>query len=287
MTLAYSLVILLFGNLTKIKLCLTFKMKLNLYQIDAFTDEIFKGNPACVVPLENWLPKQTLLSIAKENAVSETAFFIKKDKKFHLRWFTPEVEMDLCGHATLAAAHCLKSILDYKEDKIIFETISGELTVTFQKDFYSMDFPSRPPVISELPKVISEALNILPNEVYKSRDYLLVYQSEKEIKKIEINKQILDKINLGTGGVIVTSKGKECDFVSRYFTPKSSILEDPVTGSSHCSLVPFWANRLNKYSLKAKQLSERGGTLKCSLMRDRVMISGKATTYFQGKISIK
>ena len=174
-------------------------MRLDIYQIDSFTDIKFKGNPACVVPLENWLPDEILLSVAKENAVAETAFFIKKNKNFHLRWFTPEIEMDLCGHATLAAAHCLKEILYYKNDKIIFETLSGELTVTFENDYYLMDLPSRMPFSSELPKVILQALNILPKEVYKSRDYLLVYENEDVIKDIEINKQIFDQINLDPG----------------------------------------------------------------------------------------
>ena len=261
-------------------------MKLDLYQIDAFTDKMFKGNPACVVPLERWLPDNILLNIAKKNRVAETAFFIKKDKKFCLRWFTPEIEMDLCGHATLAAAHCLKKILNYKNDKLIFKTLSGELIITFKNDYYLMDLPSRMPISSELPEFVSKALNTLPEEVYKSRDYLLVYDNEDIIKNIEIDKQIFDQINLDPGGVIVTSKGKNCDFVSRYFTPQSSILEDPVTGSSHCSLTPFWAKRLNKESLIAHQISKRGGSLKCFNNGKRVIIGGKAKTHFIGKIQL-
>ncbi len=207
-------------------------MKLNLYQIDAFTDKIFGGNPACVVPLKDWLSDEVLLKITKENAVAETAFFVDKGDKIHLRWFTPEIEMDLCGHATLATAYCLKSILNYSKDKIIFETLSGDLTVLVEDDVYFLDFPSRMPISSQLPEIIKESLNIQPKEVYKSRDYLLVYDTEKDIQNIKVNKQIFDKINLDPGGVIVTEKGEDCDFVSRFFTPQASILEDPVTGLS-------------------------------------------------------
>ena len=261
-------------------------MKLELYQIDAFTNKIFGGNPACVVPLKNWLPDEILLKISKENAVAETAFFVNKGEKIHLRWFTPEIEMDLCGHATLATAHCLKTILDYKNNKIIFETLSGDLTVIAENDFYYLDFPSRMPVESSLPVEISKALNIQPKEILKSRDYVLVYETEDDIKNIQINRQFFDQINLNPGGVIVTAKGKNCDFVSRYFTPQSTILEDPVTGSAHCSLIPFWANRLGKNTLSAMQISERMGELNCINKEDRVIISGQARTYSIGNLWI-
>ena len=261
-------------------------MKLDLYQIDAFTDKIFGGNPACVVPLVNWLSNDILLKISKENAVSETAFFVDKGDKIHLRWFTPEIEMDLCGHATLATAHCLKSILNYPKDKMIFETLSGDLTVLIENNFYFLDFPSRMPLVSELPKIIEMSLNIRPKEVFKSRDYVLIYDSEEDIKNIKINRQIFDQINLGQGGVIVTAKGENCDFVSRFFTPQASILEDPVTGSAHCSLIPFWANRLKKKKLTAMQISERVGKLNCEDKNDRVIISGQAKTYSTGSFWI-
>ena len=261
-------------------------MKLELYQIDAFTNKIFGGNPACVVPLKNWLPDEILLKISKENAVAETAFFVNKGEKIHLRWFTPEIEMDLCGHATLATAHCLKTILDYKNNKIVFETLSGDLTVIAENDFYYLDFPSRMPVESSLPVEISKALNIQPIEILKSRDYVLVYETEDDIKNIQINRQFFDQINLNPGGVIVTAKGKNCDFVSRYFTPQSTILEDPVTGSAHCSLIPFWANRLGKNTLSAMQISERMGELNCINKEDRVIISGQARTYSIGNLWI-
>ncbi|SEP60241.1 PhzF family phenazine biosynthesis protein [Flavobacterium urocaniciphilum] len=262
-------------------------MKLELYQLDAFTNKIFSGNPACVVPLDSWLPDELLLKITKENAVAETAFFVKKEDKFHLRWFTPEIEMDLCGHATLATAHCLKTILGYENNTIIFETLSGNLTVIAENDFYLLDFPSRMPIEASLPIEISKSLNIQPNEIYKSRDYVLVYNSEEEIKNIQINRHFFDQINLDPGGVIVTAKGENCDFVSRFFTPQSTILEDPVTGSAHCSLIPFWANRLKKNELTAMQISERVGHLNCTNKNERVIISGQARTYFMGTIWIE
>ncbi|MTI87006.1 MAG: PhzF family phenazine biosynthesis protein [Balneolaceae bacterium] len=262
-------------------------MKLELYQIDAFTDKTFGGNPACVVPLTDWLPDNILFNITKENAVAETAFFVDKGDKIHLRWFTPEIEMDLCGHATLATAHCLKSILNYPNDKIIFETLSGELTVLVENDLYFLDFPSRMPIASELPETIIKSLNIQPKEVYKSRDYLLVYDTEQEIESIKVNRQIFDRINLDPGGVIVTAKGENCDFVSRFFTPQASILEDPVTGSAHCSLVPFWSSRLGKKELNAIQISDRIGKLQCQNKKDRVIISGKAKTYSIGNLWIE
>ncbi len=262
-------------------------MKLELYQIDAFTDKLFGGNPACVVPLDNWLPDDLLLKIAKENAVAETAFFVYRGDKIHLRWFTPEIEMDLCGHATLATAHCLKTILNYPKDKIIFETMSGNLTVFAENDIYYLDFPSRMPIISELPETIRKSLNIEPKEVLKSRDYVLIYETEEEILNIEIDRQMFDQINLDPGGVVITAKGNNCDFVSRFFTPQASILEDPVTGSAHCSLIPFWSLRLEKKELTAIQISDRTGKLYCQDNGDRVIIGGEAKTYLIGNIWVE
>ncbi|MEK6152326.1 PhzF family phenazine biosynthesis protein [Flavobacteriaceae bacterium 3-367] len=259
-------------------------MRLQLYHIDAFTDKMFGGNPACVVPLKDWLPDETLLNISKENAVAETAFFIDKGDKILLRWFTPEIEMDLCGHATLATAHCLKSILDYPKDEITFETLSGDLTVFVENGWYHLDFPSRMPIAADLPKIIEKALNIQPREVHKSRDYLLVYDSEEEIRNIKIDRPIFDQINLDPGGVIVTAKGESCDFVSRFFTPQASILEDPVTGSAHCSLIPFWSSRLQKEELTAIQISDRLGKLYCKNKKNRVIISGQAKIYSKGHL---
>jgi len=261
-------------------------MELDIYQIDAFTDKVFGGNPACVIPLKEWLPDHTLLKIAQENSVSETAFFIDYGTSVKLRWFTPELEMDLCGHATLATAHCMKSLLNYPKDTIHFETLSGTLTVYIHHDLYSLDLPSRPPISATLPLFIESSLNIQPLEVFKSRDYLLLYDSEEQIKNIKIKRQNFDKVSLGTGGVIVTAKGENCDFVSRFFTPQASILEDPVTGSSHCSLIPFWSSRLQKTQLTAFQLSQRGGVLSCKYKNDRILLTGSAKTYLAGKIRI-
>jgi len=194
--------------------------------------------------------------------------------------------MDLCGHATLATAHCLKTILKYPSNNIVFETVSGNLSVAVKDGFYFLDFPSRIPVPAALPELIEKSLNIPPKEVYKSRDYVLVYDTEQEVKNIKINREVFDQINLGTGGVIVTSEGTSCDFVSRFFTPQASILEDPVTGSAHCSLTPLWAKKLHKKELTAQQLSKRKGVLNCLDKNDRVIISGQARTYSIGKIWI-
>lgn len=258
-------------------------MTLDLYQVDAFTHQPFKGNPACVIPLKDWLPDALLLEITKENAVAETAFFVEKEGQIHLRWFTPEIEMDLCGHATLATAHCLKTILNNPSNKIIFQTCSGELTVLLEKEFYFLDFPSRKPVPVELPPIIEKALNLTPKEVFKSRDYVLVYDTEQEVKNIQINRLFFDQINLNQGGVIVTAKGDKCDFVSRFFTPRASVFEDPVTGSAHCTLIPLWSEKLGKKKLQAVQLSERTGKLFCQDREDRVIIGGQARTYSIGK----
>tara|TARA_Y100000589_G_scaffold62852_1_gene54090 strand:- start:10499 stop:11296 length:798 start_codon:yes stop_codon:yes gene_type:complete len=259
-------------------------MKLEIFQVDAFSDKIFSGNPACVVPLKKWYSDDFLLNIAKENSVSETAFFINKGSFFDLRWFTPDHEIDLCGHATLASAHVIKSVFKNTSKHILFKTMSGELIVKLEDNIYYLDFPSRKPVISKLPDEIKLSLNIQPKEVLKSRDYLLVYDSQSEIEKILIDTNQFSKINLGHGGVIVTAVGNDVDFVSRYFTPQATILEDPVTGSAHCSLIPFWSERLNKSKLRAMQLSNRGGDLICLNKSKRVIIGGKAVIYLKGVI---
>lgn len=259
-------------------------MQLHRYQIDAFTDKIFSGNPACVVPLSQWLPDELLLKIARENAVAETAFFVDKGFNIHLRWFTPEMEMDLCGHATLATAHALKQIRNYPKKKIIFETLSGELEVKVKDSRYILNFPARKPEPSDLPDLLKKAINIMPDAVLKARDYVLVYSSEDDIRNIEINRRFFDSLELGTGGVIFTAKGRDCDFVSRFFTPRASVFEDPVTGSAHCSLIPYWSEVTGKQKMTAKQISDRGGTLFCENKGERVLIGGNAKVFSIGKL---
>ena len=239
------------------------------------------------MPLDNWLPDDTLLKIAKENNVSETAYFIKKEDHFYLRWFTPEIEMDLCGHATLATAYCLRNHLNYKKDSVKFDSMSGELVVKFNADYMQMDFPHRKPVKSDLPQNILDSLSIKPIEILKSRDYVLVYDNEDQIKNIKIDKELFDKKNIDPGGVVITSVGTKSDFVSRYFVPQCSFFEDPVTGSTHCSLVPYWSEKLNKKKLKSIQLSERGGEMICEDVLNRVLINGKAVTYSDGHVHLK
>ena len=264
-------------------------MKIPIYQIDAFTNKLYGGNPAAVCPLSNWLDDETLLSITKENNLSETAFFIQlANNHFHLRWFTPEIEMDLCGHATLASAYVIFEEMKYESNEVFFETKSGIIKVKKVDSYYELDFPSRPPQQSSLPKIIRDGLNIQPVEIWKARDYLLVYNSEDDIKKINPNIAIINQINIDPGGIIVTAKSKTegVDFVSRFFTPQATIFEDPVTGSAHCTLVPFWAERLNKTEFRALQISMRGGELLCQLDKDRVLIRGKAVKYLEGTIEL-
>lgn len=262
-------------------------MKLNYYQIDAFTDKIFGGNPAKVVQLNEWLEDELLQRIAKENSVDATAFFINSGKKIELRWFTPDLELDLCGHATLATAHVLLSILGYSKSKILFDTKSGPLYVHVENDRYVMDLPQRNPAKAELPKFIKESLSKQPKAVLKSRDYILVYESEQEVRDIKIDKSVFDKGNIDPGGVVVTAKGDHADFVSRFFIPQATIFEDPVTGSSHASLIPYWGNVLNKKEMTAIQLSSRKGTLHCTNNGDRVLIAGKAKTYSEGTLWVE
>lgn len=264
-------------------------MKIDIFQIDAFTNQLFGGNPAAVCPLREWLEDEILLQITRENNLAETAFFIPlANGHFHLRWFTPEIEMDLCGHATLATAFVIFEELGYPNPAINFETQSGLLTVKKVNDLLEMDFPSRPPVPSDLPAIIKKGLNIQPVEVWKARDYVLLYEQAQDILDIEPNLSILNQINLDPGGIIVTAKGttEDIDFVSRFFTPQASIFEDPVTGSAHCTLVPFWADRLNQTEFKAMQLSKRRGELFCMLEKDRVKIRGRAVKYLQGVVQL-
>lgn len=262
-------------------------MIVDIFHIDSFTDTLFQGNPACVIPLDKWLSNDLMLKIAKENAVAETAFIVQNGDSFDLRWFTPDLEMDLCGHATLAAAHAIKTVMQYAGNRIMFNTESGLLMVDISEDKYILDFPSRPPIESTLPDEIKFSLNIQPRQVLKAeRDYVLVYDNENNVRDIVINRHQFDKINLGQGGVAVTALGDNSDFVSRFFTPQATILEDYVTGSSHCSLVPYWSKELSKKELVAYQISERLGKLYCIDAGNRTFIGGNAVTYSIGKIYI-
>jgi PhzF family phenazine biosynthesis protein len=259
-------------------------MQIPIYQVDAFSDKVFGGNPAAVCPLSSWLADDILQKIAQENNLAETAFFVPTEKGFHLRWFTPELEIDLCGHATLATAHVLFTCLGYAANQILFQSKSEELIVSRQGDLLTLDFPTREPLPTMLPQEILEAIGVAPQEVLKARDYVLVYENEEVIQKIAPNAALLQKVDLGTGGVIVTAKGNTVDFVSRFFTPQASLFEDPVTGSAHCSLIPFWAKRLGKNTLHAYQISARKGELFCELLGERVKISGKCVLYLEGRI---
>ena len=261
-------------------------MTIPIYQADAFTDKLFGGNPAAICPLEKWLPDNLMQTIAIENNLAETAFFVKNTDGYKLRWFTPEYEIDLCGHATLASAHILFTQLGHNTNEINFETVkAGTLTVKKDGDKYTMDFPSRPPIHIDAPVGLVEALGEKqPLEVLRSRDYFLVYESESDIRDISPDFFALSKMD--TAGVIVTAPGDNSDFVSRFFAPGAGIPEDPVTGSAHCNLIPYWADKLGKTKLHAYQLSARQGERWCELKGDRVLMSGKAVTYLKGEIFV-
>jgi PhzF family phenazine biosynthesis protein len=261
-------------------------MTIPIYQADAFTDKLFGGNPAAICPLTEWLPDDTMQQIAKENNLAETAFFVKNDTGYLLRWFTPEYEIDLCGHATLASAHILFTELAYGGDAIHFDTLkAGTLTVKRDGDKYTMDFPCRQPIPIETPNGLVEALGgPEPTAILRSRDYFVVYDTEEDITELSPDMFALSKMD--TVGIIVTAPGKNSDFVSRFFAPGAGIPEDPVTGSAHCNLIPYWAKIFGKDKLHAYQLSARKGELWCELKRDRVLMSGKAVTYLRGEILV-
>ena len=259
-------------------------MRIPIYQIDAFTNEQFKGNPAAVCPLAEWIKDDLMQDIAAENNLSETAFFVKKDHEYELRWFTPKGEVDLCGHATLASAYVIFTYLDKKIIKVIFHTKSGMLEVSREGSLLTMIFPSREGEKCEAPEALIKGLGKRPNEVFQSRDYMAVFETEQEIMSLDLNMDELKKLD-GLG-VIVTAKGNEVDFVSRFFAPKVGIDEDPVTGSAHCTLVPYWKRVLGKNEFVALQLSERGGKLFCADLGEMVKISGEATSYLEGHINI-
>ncbi len=259
-------------------------MKLDIYQIDAFTNRPFHGNPAAVVPLDRWLPDDVMQNIALENNLAETAFFVPGENGYDLRWFTPEIEMDLCGHATLATAYLVFEVLGTDQSTLRFQTQSGELTVEKRDGRFVLDFPVRSGIPAEAPAGLIKAVGAEPKEIYKSRDYMFVYESESDIRAIVPDFGAM--VKAGPDCVIVTAKGEDGDFVSRFFAPEVGVWEDPVTGSAHCTLIPYWADRLDKNELFARQLSSRGGELYCKLAGDRVKIAGEAVLYMRGEIYV-
>jgi len=260
-------------------------MELTLYQIDAFAKKSFEGNPAAVCPLKKWLPDNVMQSIAQENNVSETAFFVRKRKDFHIRWFTPKREVDLCGHATLASAYVIFNLLDYLNEMITFKSKSGDLYVSRHKEWLVMNFPSQPPVLCEVPEEILQAFGKKPVECLKAEDYLLVFENEEDVLSADPDFELLKKLDLR--GVIITSRSEKFDFVVRFFAPKFGINEDPVTGSAYTQLMPYWSPKLESAMLHAKQVSPRGGEVFCENQEDRVTIAGTAVKYLEGKINIK
>lgn len=258
-------------------------MKIPIYQVDAFTDQLFAGNPAAVCPLESW-PKDALLqAIAAENNLSETAFFAPENDGFRLRWFTPTLEIDLCGHATLATAWVLFNCLGWGKPSITFYTLSGPLTVRQDAGLLCMDFPARNPLPAQSTPLLEEALGVVPTEVWGSRDLLVVLRNEEQVRRLTPDLRKLLELP-DCFAVIVTAAGEQVDFVSRFFAPKAGIDEDPVTGSAHCSLIPFWAERLAKDELHARQLSARGGELFGKNLGTRVELAGKARLFLQGEL---
>lgn len=264
-------------------------MKLTLYQVDAFTDHLFGGNPAAVVPLKKWLPDLLMQQLGMENNLSETVFFVPSQKKgvdYDIRWFTPAVEINLCGHATLAAAYIIFSVLKEKKKSVTFSSQSGLLHVKRRKDFIDMDFPSwKPERATDYPEGLREALGV--NEivgVYKKRDLLVELHSEDDVKNAKPDLTALKTIK---DKVIITAPGKTVDFVSRFFAPAAGVDEDPVTGSAHSQLIPFWSEKLGKTIMQAKQLSPRGGHLWVEQRGDRVGMAGQCVFYMKGEIKIR
>ncbi|MCB1044984.1 MAG: PhzF family phenazine biosynthesis protein [Acidobacteria bacterium] len=258
-------------------------MELDLYQLDAFTNKVFQGNPAAICPLNAWLPDTLMQAIAAENNLSETAFFVPIEGGYHLRWFTPVAEVDLCGHATLATAALIFHVLGDKGDELRFNTRSGWLNVRRQDDLLQMDLPALPAKECEAVPELVEALGVQPLFVGQSRDdYLVVIEDEAAVRAVRPDFKALSAI--GGRGVLVTGPGNDVDFVSRCFFPAYGIDEDPVTGSAHCTLAPYWADRLGKNRLTALQCSQRAGKLICQIAGDRVLLLGTAKLYLKGKI---
>lgn len=260
-------------------------MNITMYQIDAFTDTTFGGNPAAVCVLDKMLPLETMQKIAAENYVPETAFFAKEDDRYHIKWFTPEVEMDLCGHATLATAFVILNHIEPNTTSVQFNSLSGPLSVTTNKDMLYLDFPSRMPTPEDIDPRLEAIFGYKPKSTHKSRDLLVEFESEEQIRHMTPDFNLMNTIT-EYFAYIVTAPGNDCDFVSRFFAPGLGINEDPVTGSAHSTLIPYWASKLGKNKLSAQQLSHRHGTLECEHQNDRVSIGGKCVQYLKGEIEI-
>ncbi len=260
-------------------------MRLPIYQIDAFADQVFDGNPAAVIPLKKWLPDETMLQIAMENNLSETAFFIPVENGFHIRWFTPATEVNLCGHATLATAYVLFNHLKFNEKEIRFQSRTGVLKVKKEGELIVLDFPTSEVKEAELPANIVKAFGIKPQKSFKGReDLMFVFEDQEAIEKLKPDFHFLKTLEMR--GTISTAPSEKFDFVSRFFAPREGIDEDPVTGSAHTMLIPYWAERLGKKEMVAKQISKRGGVLHCKYLGERVEIGGKAITYLMGEITV-
>jgi PhzF family phenazine biosynthesis protein len=259
-------------------------MRIPIYQVDAFTNRLFAGNPAAVCPLERWLDDGTMQAIAAENNLSETAFFVGRGGRYQLRWFTPAVEVDLCGHATLASAFVIHHCLGAGAEELRFETKSGELVVRQEGHRLALDFPARPPARCQVFPRLVEALGTAPVEILAARDYLVVYHNEEQVRTLQPSMELLAQAD--RFAVIVTAPGREVDFVSRFFAPSRGVPEDPVTGSAHCTLIPYWARRLGRSALRARQISARGGELWCEMQGERVKIAGEAVLYLQGSVEV-
>lgn len=259
-------------------------MVLPIYQVDAFTSALFRGNPAAVIPLDEWLDDELLLSIALENNLSETAYLVPDRDGYHIRWFTPAVEVALCGHATLASAHIVFTELGFDGEMVEFQSKSGPLTVARGDAGYLMNFPAELSEPCDVPEELTQGLGLDPDEVLKGTDYLAVVSGQSDIEALAPDFRRLAQLD--SRGVIVTAPGDECDFVSRCFFPQTGIDEDPVTGSAHCQLTPYWADRFGKSRLVARQLSARGGEIICELKGDRVTLEGQAVKYLEGEIEI-
>lgn len=258
-------------------------MKIPCYIVDAFASKPFQGNPAAVCPLKTWLSDATMQNIAAENNLSETAFFVPRGEEYDLRWFTPTLEIDLCGHATVASAFVLFTELGQRGNAIRFHSKSGPLAVARNESVFTLDFPSRPPAPCATPEALARGLGKAPLQVLKARDYFAVFENEEDVRFLMPDFTALATLD---EKVIVTAPGKDCDFVSRFFAPTAGVPEDPVTGSAHCTLIPYWSQRLGKTKLFARQLSKRGGELFCELAGERVLIGGKAVLYSRGEIEI-